>query len=271
MDQLRKARECITFAIVHRNDILMFTLLRFTGSIMGKLDNQNVVVIGGTSGIGLATAILAQEAGANVLAASRSEDKVAACSAENPGIEFAQIDTHDVAGLKALFEKVGTINHIIAAATGANRTMSPFMEQTDEQFREAFNKFWGYTNVARQGVPFLVDSGSLTFISGTPARKCNSGMSSVSCTGSAVEGLTRALALELAPKRVNAVAPGIADTGMFDRFGDNKAEALANIGKNIPLGRVGKATEVAEAVLLLMTNPYMTGTTIDVDGGVLLP
>ncbi len=238
---------------------------------MGKLDNQNVVIIGGTSGIGLATARLAQEAGANVLAASRSGEKVAACAAAHPGIQFAQVDTHDVAGLKALFEKVSSINHIVAAATGANRTMLPFMEQTDDQFREAFNKFWGYTNVARQGVPSLVDNGSLTFISGTPARKCNPGMSSVSCTGCAVEGLTRALALELAPKRVNVVAPGITDTAMFDRLGDNKEAAIANMGKNILLGRVGKAAEVAEAILLVMTNSYMTGITIDVDGGVLLP
>lgn len=238
---------------------------------MGKLDNQNVVVIGGTSGIGLATAVLAKAAGANVWAASRSEDKVAACTEANPGIEFMQVDTHDIEGLKSLFETAVTINHLVGAATGANRTMAPFMDQTDEQFREAFNKFWGYSNVARQGIPFMSDNASLTFISGTPARKCNPGMSSVSCTGSAVEGLTRALALEIAPKRVNAVAPGLADTAMFDRFGDKKEEALANMGKNIPLGRVGHATEVAEAVLFLMTNPYMTGTTIDVDGGVLLP
>ena len=238
---------------------------------MKKLDNQNVVIRGGTSGIGLATAVLAQKAGANVWAASRSEEKVAACSKANAGIQFMQVDTHDTDGLKSLFESVGAIDHIVGAATGANRTMAPFMEQTDEQFREAFNKFWGYTQVARQGVPFMSENGSLTFISGTPARKCNPGMSSVSCTGSAVEGLTRALALELAPKRVNAVAPGIIDTAMFDRFGDNKAAVFDNMSKNILLGRVGQANEVAEAILLLMSNPYITGTTIDVDGGALLP
>ena len=238
---------------------------------MKKLDNQNVVIIGGTSGIGLATAVLAQEAGANVWAASRSEQKVAACSKANAGIQFIQVDTHDTDGLKSLFESVGAVDHIVGAATGANRTMAPFMEQTDEQFREAFNKFWGYTQVARQGVPFMSENGSLTFISGTPARKCNPGMSSVSCTGSAVEGLTRALALELAPKRVNAVAPGIIDTAMFDRFGDDKAAVFDNMSKNILLGRVGQANEVAEAILLLMSNPYITGTTIDVDGGALLP
>ncbi len=238
---------------------------------MGKLDKQKVVVIGGTSGIGLATAILAREAGATVWAASRSEDKVAACSTANPEIDFMQVDIHDTDALKSLFEKTGPIDHILGVATGAERVMAPFMTQTDEEFRGAFNKFWGYTNLARQGIPFLADSGSLTFVSGTPARKCNPGMSSVSCTGSAVEGLTRALALELTPIRVNVIAPGLIDTGMFDSFGDSKPEVLENISKNILLGRVGQAAEVAEAIMLVMTNPYMTGTTIDVDGGAMLP
>lgn len=238
---------------------------------MGTLDNQNVVVIGGTSGIGLATAVGAKAAGANVWAASRTEDKVKACSENYPDIKFSQLDTHDVDGLKALFSEVGTIDHIVACATGANRTMAPFMDQTDEQFREAFNKFWGYTHVARNGVPHLSSNGSITFVSGTPARKCNPGMSSVSCTGCAVEGLTRALAQEIAPKRANVVAPGLIATGMFDRFGDDRPAALENMGKNILLGRVGESEEVAQAILMLMANPYMTGTTIDVDGGVLLP
>ena len=86
-----------------------------------------------------------------------------------------------------------------------------------------------------------------------------------------MEGLTRALAREIAPKRVNVVAPGLINTGMFDRFGDDKPAALENMGKGILLGRVGRSEEVAQAILLLMSNPYMTGTTIDVDGGVMLP
>lgn len=104
-----------------------------------------------------------------------------------------------------------------------------------------------------------------------PARKCNPGMASISCTGAAVEALIRALALELKPRRVNAVAPGIIDTAMFDRFGDNKPAALEQMGKNIPLGRVGRADEVAGAIIHTLINTYMTGTTIDVDGGSLLP
>ncbi len=238
---------------------------------MSHLVNQNVVIIGGTSGIGLATAICASAAGANVWAASRSADKVQTAGDAHPEIHFSQVDTHDVAGLSALFASVGQIDHIVGCATGATRTMAPFMDQTDEQFRAAFEKFWGYTHVARQGVPFLTESGSLTLVSGVPARKCNPGQSSISYTGCAVEGLTRALALELKPRRVNVVAPGIIETGMFAHLGEKKDQALTNMAKGIPLGRVGQAKEIADAIMLCITNGFMTGATIDVDGGALLP
>lgn len=92
----------------------------------------------------------------------------------------------------------------------------------------------------------------------------------MSCTGCAVEGLVRALAKELAPQRVNGVAPGIIDTPMFDHFGDKKADTMAAIGKNMPLGRVGLPDEVASAIILAMDNAYMTGVILDVDGGALL-
>lgn len=238
---------------------------------MGKLDNQRVVVIGATSGIGFAAATAARDEGARVWGASRTAEKVERAAGQAPGIEFSQLDIHDAAALEALFRHVGTVDHVIAAATGADRTMAPFIEQTDEQFREAFNKFWGYCNVVRQSVPHLAPDGSITLVSGIPARKCNPGMSSISCTGAAVEALTRALALELTPRRVNVIAPGIIDTAMFDRFGARKPAALEQMGKNVPLGRVGRADEVAAAILAAMTNTYMTGTTIDVDGGSLLP
>jgi len=238
---------------------------------MGSLTGKNIVIIGGTSGIGLATAIQASDEGANVWAVGRSEDRVKSAASQFPNINFEACDTHDLDGLANLFKSVGTVDHIVGAATGANRTMKPFMEQTAEQFSEAFDKFWGYCNVVRQGVPHLTDTGSVTLVSGTPARKCNPGMSSISCVGNAVEALTRALATELAQRRVNVVAPGTTNTGMFDWMGDKKDENLANMSKGILLQRAGLPEEVASAILLTLTNNYMTGVTIDVDGGQLLP
>jgi NAD(P)-dependent dehydrogenase (short-subunit alcohol dehydrogenase family) len=238
---------------------------------MALLQDHNVVITGATSGIGLAVAIAAQAEGANVWGVSRSEENVRKASEAAPGVQFSQLDTHDVEGLQRLFASVGNVHHVVGNATGANRTIAPFIEQTDEQFREAFDKFWGYCHVIRQCVPFLAEDGSITLTSGVPARKANKGQSSLSCVGSAVEGLTRALALELAPRRVNVVAPGVIDTGMMAGMGDGKAAILAKMGKNYPLGRVGNASEVAGAILHTMTNTYMTGATLDVDGGALLP
>ncbi|MDZ7684604.1 MAG: SDR family oxidoreductase [Gammaproteobacteria bacterium] len=238
---------------------------------MSSLENANVVIIGATSGIGLAAAQQAASAGANVWGVSRSQDKVDSAARAVPKANFSAVDIHDVDALARLFESVGTVHHVAGCATGADRTKAPFLEQTDEQFKEAFGKFWGYCNIVREVAPWLTDDGSITLVSGTPARKCNVGMSAISCVGNAVEGLTRALALELAPRRVNVVAPGIIDTGMFDRFGEKKEEILTGMGKNVPLGRVGQANEVASAIIAAMTNTYMTGATLDVDGGSLLP
>ena len=235
------------------------------------LKNKTVVIIGGTSGIGLATAVEANERGAIVHAASRSKDKVEAKASEHPDINFFQQDIHDSMGLEKSFQALGEIDHVVAVATGANRKNAPFMEQSPEEFKEAFNKFWGYTNVARLSLPLIRQEGSLTFVSGFPARKCNAGMSSISATGCAIEALSRALALEVAPIRVNVVAPGIIDTEAFDRLGEGKSAALGNMGKNIPIGRVGRPEEVGLAILHAMENPYMTGATIDIDGGILLP
>lgn len=238
---------------------------------MQILANQNVVVIGGTSGIGLATAILAHEAGANVWAVGRSVERIAVASAKHPGILFSALDIHDNEGLQALFAQIGTIHHVVACATGANRTLLPFLQQTQAQFREAFDKLWGYCNVIRCAAEFLTADASITLVSGTPARKANPGMSSLSCVGSAVEALTRALALEMAPRRINVVAPGLISTGMFDGMGDKRDATLEKMTANLPIKRAGQPAEVASAILLTMTNGYMTGATLDVDGGTLLP
>ena len=238
---------------------------------MPDLKQARVLIIGGTSGIGLAAARLASEAGARVVACSRSAERVAGAAAEHPGIEFRQLDTHDQQALAALCEELAPLDHIVSAATGAERTIAPFMEQTAEQFSTAFGKFWGYAQVARVGIPHLRETGSLTLVGGTPARKCPPGMSAISCVGNAVEGLVRALALEVGPKRVNCVAPGMIDTPMFDIMGEQKDKLLAERTKHYPISRPGTPEEVAGGIIFLMQNDYTTGVTLDVDGGQLLP
>ncbi len=239
---------------------------------MSDLKNKNVVVVGGTSGIGLGITKLAAEAGANVWAVGRSEKYIKQAKAGASGnIHFASIDIHDADGLKTLFTEIGTIDHLVGNATGANRTIAPFMKQTPEQFSEAFGKFWGYTNLVRTGVPFMSEHGSITLVSGVIARKSKPGTSSISCVGNAVEGFCRAIALEIAPLRINCVAPGTIDTTMHSWMADNKDKQLNAMTADQAISRPGKPEEVAGAVTYLMTADYVTGITIDVDGGLLLP
>lgn len=238
---------------------------------MQSLKDKTVVVIGGTSGIGLAIVQAASQMGATVFAAGRSQKNIEIASSKcDKNVRFRLADTHDIDSLMALFDEAVEIDHLISAATGAQRTIAPFMEQTTEQFSAAFEKFWGYAHVVRNGGPYVKDSGSITLISGTPARKYKTGSSSLSCTGGAVEALVKALSIEIAPKRINAVSPGLIDTAMWDTFGENKQQQLADMTAHIPLSRAGFAEEVANGVIFAMTTNYVTGTVIDVEGGMLV-
>lgn len=238
---------------------------------MQNLSEKTVVVIGGTSGIGLAVVQAAAKLGATVYAAGRSQQNLdkakAVCDAK---VNFRIADTHDDASLLAVFEEAGEIDCLVSAATGAERTIAPFVEQSAEQFSAAFQKFWGYTNVVRNGEAFVKAKGSITLVTGTPARKYKSGMSSLSCTGGAVEAFIKALAIEIAPKRINGVSPGLIDTAMWDALGEEKIQKLADMTAHIPMARAGKPEEVAQGVIFAMTNTYVTGTIVDVEGGTLL-
>jgi NAD(P)-dependent dehydrogenase (short-subunit alcohol dehydrogenase family) len=239
---------------------------------MSDLKGKNVVVAGGTSGIGFAISKLAAEAGANVWALGRTQRYIDQARQQiGDKVSFLSADIHDADALKKIFQEVGTVHHLVGNATGANRTIAPFMEQTHEQFSEAFGKFWGYTNLVRSGVPFMSKDGSITLVSGTPARKCRPGMSSISCVGNAVEGLCRAIAPEIAPIRINTVAPGTIDTTMHAWMGEGKDERLHAMTAEQAIKRPGTPEEVAGAIIYLMTADYVTGTNIDVDGGQLLP
>lgn len=235
------------------------------------LEGKNVVIIGGTSGIGLATAEAAADAGARVWVGGRSQaHREAAAARLGDRAEVVEADTHDDGQLTELFRRAGRIDHLVSAATGGTRTMKPLVEQTDEQFQAAFGKLWGYARVARLGVEHMAPDGSLTFVSGAPARRFRPNAGALSCVGGAVENMVRCLAVELAPLRVNCVSPGIIDTALFDWMGDEKEERVAQMTRGQLVPRIGRPEEVAGALLYLMGNGYATGTTVDVDGGQLL-
>lgn len=236
-----------------------------------NLEGKNVVIIGGTAGIGLAAAKMASELGANVWAAGRSEGHIATAKEVSGGsFEVRQADTHDAEALDAIFKEAGQIHHLVSAAVGGERTLLPFLQQTQEQFQAAYDKLWGYCNVVRAGAPYLEDDGAITLVSGSPARKLALGQSPLSCVGASVENLVRCLALELAPIRVNVVSPGTIDTAMFDHFGEEKQERLNAMTASHLIKRAGTSEEVASGILFVMQNEFATGTTVDVDGGRLL-
>lgn len=236
-----------------------------------KLAGKNIVIIGGTAGIGLAAAVAASEAGANVWAAGRTEANLEkARNVANGRFKVVQADTHDEEALQAIFKEVGTIDHLVSAAIGGERTLKPFLEQTEEQFKAAYDKLWGYAKVVRAGAPYLAENGSITLVSGSPARKIKPAQSPLSCVGASVENLARCLAVEMAPVRVNIVSPGTISTGMFDWMGDEKEAKLNNMTASHLIKRPGTSEEVAEGILFVMGNEFVTGTTVDVDGGRIL-
>jgi NAD(P)-dependent dehydrogenase (short-subunit alcohol dehydrogenase family) len=236
-----------------------------------NLAGKNVVIIGGTAGIGLATAVAAAELGAKVWAAGRTEAHIEKAKAASGGkFEVRQADTHNADELEAIFKEAGTIDHLVSAAIGGERTIKPFVEQTEEQFKAAYGKLWGYAKVVRVGAPYVAQDGSITLVSGSPARKISPATSALSCVGGSVENLVRCLAVELAPIRVNTVSPGTIDTAMFDQFGDQRDERLTAMTATHLIKRGGTSEEVAEGLIFAMNNKFVTGTTVDVDGGRIL-
>ena len=228
---------------------------------------KKAIVFGGTSGIGLATTKQLAALGAKVVAVSRDPSKAGTPPA---GVTFAKCDVLDRAGLEALFKQHAPFDILISAATGGKRAMGPFLEMDMNGYQASFDKLWGYANVVRFGTHQLSKDGAIVLVSGAPARKCRPGQVSLSSVGAAVEALVRAVANEIAPRRINVVSPGTIDTPISPLKGAERETMYKNITARNAIPRAGTAEEVAQAIVFLVQNDFVTGTTIDVDGGWLL-
>lgn len=233
---------------------------------MNNLTGRKAMVLGGTSGIGAAVVDALVQAGAKVIAASRR------ASAPVPdGVTLERVDVLDREGLAALFARHAPLDILVNAATGGERAVGPFANMDLDGFRGSFDKLWGYANAVQGVLPHLREDGVIVLVSGFPARKCPPGMSAISTVGNAVEGFVRAIAPEIAPRRINAVAPGIIDTPMFAQQGEARSAFLEQATASHVIPRPGLPEEVADGVLFTIGNRFVTGTVVDVDGGALLP
>ena len=236
------------------------------------IQGKRAIVLGGTSGIGLAATRQLEAAGASVLACSRSESNLAtAKAATGDAVSFRAIDVLDRDALTALFEAEAGFDILVNAATGGERASGPFLQMDLDGFQGSFRKLWGYTNSVRLGTEHMAEDGAIVLVSGYPAKKSNPGSSAIATVGNAVEGFARAVAPELAPRRINVVSPGVIDTPMFAATGDARANFLSAATRNMLIKRAGTADEVASAIIFVIQNDYMTGASIDVDGGATLP
>ncbi|HEU0072676.1 MAG TPA: SDR family oxidoreductase [Dehalococcoidia bacterium] len=235
------------------------------------LAGKRAIVIGGTSGIGLATTRQLVAAGAQVTAGSRSADNLAIAKEEEPGANYVPIDALDRAALEALFVANEGFDVLVNAAVPRERAWGPLLDLDLDAYQATFNKFWSYLYSVRLGAPHMAQTGSIVLVSGFPARKAGPGASAISAVGSAVEGFVRAAAVDLKPRRINVVSPGMIDTPMIAARGAEREQTFQRMTANNVIPRIGTADEVADAILFCLRNDFVTGTTVDVDGGALLP
>lgn len=233
-----------------------------------SLNDAKVVVIGGSSGMGLAVAKMAADEGARVMIAGRSEEKLRQAADEiRQPVEARSLDVTQEQAVQAFFAETGELDHlVVTAATGV---AGSFLELETPSFRQIFDsKFWGQYFAARYGAQRIREGGSITFFSGVAATKPVDGLSAYAAVNGAVEALCRSLAVELAPLRVNAVSPGIVDTPAYAGMSPTERKRMFDaLAARLPARRIGRPEDAAAAVISLMKNGYVTGSVVHVDGG----
>jgi NAD(P)-dependent dehydrogenase (short-subunit alcohol dehydrogenase family) len=233
-----------------------------------ELKGKKAIVLGGSSGIGLATTNQLAAEGVMVIAGSRNPQRAKGSVAA--GVELRTVDVQDRAALANLFADEAPFDILVNAATGGVRARGPFLAMDLDGYQASFAKLWGYTNSVRLACEHMDERGTIVLVSGTPARRSKPGQIALASVGGAVESFVRAVAPELAPRRINVVSPGVIDTPMFGEDVDKRQPMLATATAGHVIPRAGTADEVASGILFLIKNDFVTGTTVDVDGGWLL-
>jgi NAD(P)-dependent dehydrogenase (short-subunit alcohol dehydrogenase family) len=235
------------------------------------LENKKIVVVGGSSGMGLATAKNLAEARAQVVIASRSGEKLERAQRLIGGaVQSRVLDVRNDGEVAGFFQGFGTFDHLVISA--ADSVFGPFLEVEISAAQKFFDsKFWGAYRAARYGAPHIAKDGSITFVSGAASQRGTPGLSAGCAINAALEALGRTLAIELAPIRVNTIAPGLIETPVWDDLmkEEQKQAFFKEAAAKLPLKRIGTAEEVAHTVRYLIENTYTTGSVLFPDGGYL--
>lgn len=231
------------------------------------LKGKKVVVVGGSSGIGLATAEMAVKEGAEVIAASRNAERLDAAARKINATGIPADVTSDQS-VRDLFQRCGPVDHVVV--TAAQLKTGPFRTVAMEDVRSTMeSKFWGAWRVAQSAD--IRPGGSLTLVTGFLSVRPRPNSAIVGAANGALESLARALALELAPVRVNAVSPGVIDTPIRAAMPEEaRRDMLAKTAAGLPVGRVGQGEDIARQILSFMANGFATGSIVYIDGGALV-
>jgi NAD(P)-dependent dehydrogenase (short-subunit alcohol dehydrogenase family) len=234
-----------------------------------RFQNQKVIIMGGTSGMGLATAKAATTAGATVLITGRDQNKLAKALAELPQSASGEVvDATVEKELRIFFGRSEPFDHLVLAVSGREGG-GPFDSLGVDTLKRAFDgKFWAQFMAAQMGLTKLREKGSIVFITAASARTSIPGTAGLAAINGALEAMIPTLALELKPIRVNAVSPGVVKTPWWDTLPSEQREAVfAQTAQSLPVGRIGTPEDVVEVIMLLLGNGFMTGTVIECDGG----
>jgi NAD(P)-dependent dehydrogenase (short-subunit alcohol dehydrogenase family) len=233
------------------------------------MQQEKVVVVGGSSGMGLAAAQRLSREGYRVVITARTQARVDEAISRIGGAASGQIlDYADPAGIAAAFAHIGAFDHLVLAGAGP-AAWGAFAELSRDALQAAFaSKFWGYFDTLQVALPYLADRGSIVLVSGAAARVALSDTAGLAAVNGAIERMGLTLAKELAPRRVNVLSPGLVDTPAYDWMApEARRGMLEGTAAKLPVQRYGTPEDIAEAVLFLVRSPYVTGAVLDVDGG----
>jgi NAD(P)-dependent dehydrogenase (short-subunit alcohol dehydrogenase family) len=233
------------------------------------LANKRVVILGGSSGIGLATAKAAAAAGANVVIVSSNQQRINEALSQLPANATGlTTDLNSEVAIKELFTRIGNFDHL-AFTAGENIKLGLLNDANIDEARQYFNlRYWGAVTALKYAAPFINVNGSVVLTSGTAGARPQAGWGIGASICAAMEGFTRAMAVELAPIRVNIVCPGFVRTPLWDSIPNADREAMyIAVGQTLPVKHVGEADEIAQTYLYLMQQTFSTGQAVVVDGG----